>query len=98
MNEQTKFPGWSARLRVGAVAVIVALIIGVAIANAPLANVPTSYQPVDFDGSVIMDLNPHQKTFGGSVYTMYGAFGELSHHAVPRGGQDWTSALQDFED
>ena len=97
MNEQTKFPGWSARLRVGAVAVLVALIVGVAIANAPLAKVP-AVEPVAFDGSVIMDLNPHQKTIGGSVYTMYGAFGELSHHAVPRGGQDWTSALQDFED
>jgi hypothetical protein len=96
MNEHTHFPGWSARLRVGAVAVAVAMIVGIAIANAPLAKVP-SVEPVAFDGSVIMDLNPNDKTIGGSVYTMYGSFGELGYQAYPH-APNADSYLSDFED
>ncbi len=101
MNAQTSLFHLPTHLRLTVIAAAVATIVGVAIANAPTANVGLGYKPVPFDGSVIMDLNPHEKTFGGSTYTMYGPFGELSHHAVPRGAQELqtqTHGLYDFED
>jgi hypothetical protein len=77
MNALTRFFDWPAHLRLTLIAATAAMIVGVAIANAPTASVSGDYQPMPFDGSVIMDLNPHQKTFGDSVYTMYGPFGDL---------------------
>jgi hypothetical protein len=77
MNVLTHFFDWPAHLRLTLIAAAAAMIVGVAIANAPTASVPGDYEPVPFDGSVIMELNPHQKTIGGSVYTMYGPFGEI---------------------
>jgi hypothetical protein len=80
-----------------------ATIVGVAIANAPTTNVRSDYEPYPFDGTVgyYMDLNPHQKTIGGSVYTMYGPFGELGYHSTPRPAQQSTAQayeLRDYED
>ena len=77
MNALTRFFDWPAHVRLTLVATAAAMIVGVAIANAPTTNMAAVDEPFPFDGSVIMDLNPHQKTIGGSVYTMYGAFGEV---------------------
>jgi hypothetical protein len=101
MNAQTSLFHLPTHLRLTVIAAAVATIVGVAIANAPTSHIGLSYEPAPFDGSVIMDLNPHEKTIGGSTYMMYGAFGELSHHAVPRGLQEskaQTNDLYDYED
>jgi hypothetical protein len=77
MSALTRFFDWPTHLRLTVIVAVAATIVGVAIANAPTSNVSIGYEPVQFDGSVIMDLNPHQKTIGDSVYTMYGPFGDL---------------------
>jgi hypothetical protein len=103
MNALKHFFDWPTHLRLTLIAAAAATIVGVAIANAPTTNVRSDYEPYPFDGSVgyYMDLNPHQKTIGGSVYTMYGPFGELGHHSMPRPAQEWwrqSSAPADYED
>jgi hypothetical protein len=100
MNVQASLFHLPTHLRLTVIAAAAATIVGVAIANAPTSNFGSAFEPVQFDGSVIMDLNPHEKTIGGRTYMMYGAFGELSHHSVPR-LQDWKvqqGDLFDFED
>ena len=70
MNEQTKFPSWTTRLQVAAVAVGIAMIAAVAIANVPTTNNALDYGSA-FGNNVLSNDADQRKAFAAAMSGTY---------------------------
>ena len=70
MNAQTNFPSWTTRLRVGAIAVGIAMIAAVAIANVPTPNNALDYGS-GFSNDVLSNDAAQRKAFAAALSGTY---------------------------